>query len=65
MSQTLQDIANIDQLFADLLKSECNTGDNESDHVRADDLIVELLKALCCDKSAEEYANQREGFWYA
>lgn len=44
-------------------------GDNEGDHVKADDILVAFLKAhdpACADiAKAYEEARERVGFWYA
>jgi hypothetical protein len=41
--------------YADMLKNKCHTDDDEDNHILADKLLCELLKALGFDKVVAEY----------
>jgi len=66
---TEEEIKRLDQKYAGLIKKECfsednwASGDAEDDHVRADGLLVELLKVLGCKNTVEEF--EAVGKWYA
>ena len=52
-----------DRVFAERIKSEAMSGDNETDHGTADDLLCELLVSIGCSESVAAF--QAVGKWYA
>lgn len=52
-----------DESIAARIKSECNTGDVECDHSRADDILTELLRALGYNDTVNTYGCVEK--WYA
>lgn len=56
------DIDRLDDEFANRMRA-ANEGDNETDHITADDLLCELLERMGFKKVIEEY--RKIGKWYA
>jgi len=56
-------IPNRDRAFAERIEKEAMHGDNETDHVTADDLLCELLTDIGCVKTVGAY--RAVGKWYA
>lgn len=52
-----------DEEFAQRLDDECNTGDNEEDHMNADAILCDLLRQLGYAKTVLSFAAVRK--WYA
>lgn len=51
-----------DRTFAKQIKSEAMSGDNETDHRMADDLLCDLLVSIGCSESVAAF--QAVGKWY-
>lgn len=51
-----------DELMADRITQEAMSGNNEVDHMKADDLLCKLLADLGCDKTVEAFG--KVGKWY-
>jgi hypothetical protein len=52
-----------DQEAAEMIRQKCMTGDYESDHGDADDILVSILVSLGYEQTAEAY--DAVGKWYA
>lgn len=49
--------------FAAMIKEQCNNGDPEADHYRADAIITDLLIDLGYDEAVREWLGVAK--WYA
>lgn len=59
----MKTIIDIDKMYADKIETECFNGDWESDHMRADDILIELLKKLGYINTANAY--RKVGKYYS
>ena len=55
----------LEQIENELTQIAENPGDNELDHSRADDLIVQALLLLGASEIAIAFTKARKEFWYA
>jgi hypothetical protein len=53
----------LDDHFSEKIKSECHTHDTESNHLNADEILIELIKSIGLHKVVEEYHKVNK--WYA
>ena len=61
---TNERITQLDQRYANMI-AECASGDNESDHGLADELLLALLTVIGCHKAVEAYNEASKNFWCA
>ena len=52
-----------DAELAELIRTNCHSGDRETDHVEADDRIIELLTRLGWNETVAAWREVRK--WYA
>lgn len=53
----------LDNMYAERIQNSCHTGDDERDHVEADEIVCNLLTELGFHKVVEAYEDV--GKWYA
>jgi predicted nucleic acid-binding protein len=53
-----------DEAYANKLKNSM-TGNYEADHGTAENVLLEALKELGCEKLADEFEKQTINFWYS
>jgi hypothetical protein len=53
----------LEQAYIDYIEDECMTGDYEADHGKADDALIEYLRALGHGALADAWEKVRK--WYA
>lgn len=58
-----QSVPGLDSKHEAALKDKCFTGDNESDHIRADEILIQILREIGMTKTADAY--EAVGKWYA
>lgn len=52
-----------DEIYAKRIENECTAGDAEVNHVKADDLLIELLKEIGFHRTVKAFENVEK--WYA
>jgi len=55
----------LDEITAEMQRLSDHVGDEESDHVRADELVCQALHILGATELANAYAEARSHYWYA
>lgn len=58
-----EEIKELDCKTATMILNECNTGSNEEDHIRADDLLTELLSRIGYLETVAAFNSVKK--WYA
>jgi hypothetical protein len=59
----MDNIEDYEKHFAERIATECDTGDAEVDHEKADEIMVEFLQSLGLYNIANRYLNVNK--WYA
>ena len=47
----------LDEMFSEKMRAECSGGDAEDNHIRADDILMELLGLLSMTKTKTVFGN--------